>query len=115
LIGILFEKGCLHRMQVAGRPDALDSDDLVSLVSGSERQASEPAATIDVHRAGAALPMVATLLCPGKVKGIAKAIQQRGTWVDLHHAILTINAQRYGEPTSIPVPNLWGRTPLNFP
>ena len=80
-----------------------------------EGQAGILPATIDVHRAGAALPVVATLLGPGEVKGLPQAIQQGGARIDPERAALAIDAQGHGDPVFVPPNRLRGRTPLYLP
>src|SRR6185437_3993601 len=114
LVGILLEEGRLHRMELTGNPDPLDGDDLVLLVSDGEREAGILPAAIDMHRAGAALPVIAALLCPGELEGLAQAIKQGGAWIDLHYATLAVDVQRDDEPASVLIRKLGSCTPLDM-
>jgi hypothetical protein len=46
-----------------------------------------------MHRTGAALPVIATLLRSGEDYGLTDAIEQRRPWVDAEFAILAVDAQ----------------------
>ena len=67
LIGIASKKSRLHRVQCVRRDEALDGCDLMSVVHEGEVETGEHALAIDVDRAGAALPMVATFFVPVSV------------------------------------------------
>ena len=78
LKSVVLEEGPLQRMQFVAVGDALDRSDVAPVDRGGERQATEHALTVDVHRAGAAQSVVAALLGAGQVQPFAQQVEQRG-------------------------------------
>ncbi len=82
-------------MQVFGLPNPFDRRDLVPFVHHRERQAAVHAPPVHVHRAGAALPVVAALLRARQVDPLPQRIQQRGPRIQpAQHIVLPVHAQR---------------------
>ncbi len=89
----MLHKRRLHRVQIARLPEAFDRRDLVLFMHRGKRQAGVHAPAIDVHRARAALAMIAALLGAGQVRALTQRIQQRRTRIHLHLQRLAIHAQ----------------------
>jgi hypothetical protein len=66
---------------------ALDGSDLIALVRNGEGQAGVDPPSIDVHRTGATLAMVAALFRARHLEIFAQRIQERNPWLD-HQAPL---------------------------
>ena len=62
LEGVVFDKGCLQRVQCVGRPQAFDGYHRIAIVHDGEREAGLDTAAVYQDRAGAALPVIAALL-----------------------------------------------------
>src|ERR1700733_7372270 len=96
LIPIVFDERRLHRMHMIRLAQSFDRCDLVVRVHHRERQARVYPPTVDVHRTGPALTVIATLLRPSQLQVLAKAVQERHTRLN-HHAIgLPVHIQRNG-------------------
>jgi hypothetical protein len=63
----------------------------------SRRQTGDDPTSIQVNRTGAALPMVATLLCTHERQSFAKKIEQRSAWVDFQSIEPTVYAHMQAE------------------
>ena len=95
LVGIAFHERRLHRMQFLRLTDALDRRDLIALVQGGEGETRKLAPAIDVHRARAALAVIASLLRTGQMQMLAQAIEQRRARIDPQIVFLAVNTERY--------------------
>src|SRR5580704_7583972 len=73
---VMLQKSGLDGMQFTILGQAFDSGDLVPLMHDGKRQARIYAASVYVHRACAALSVVATLLCARKLKVFAQRIEK---------------------------------------
>ncbi len=93
LVAIVFDKGRLHRMQVAGLAKPLDRGDLVALVHDGQRQAGVDAAAVHVDGAGSALAMVAALLSAGQADGLAQAVEERRAGVNVKIELFAVNLE----------------------
>jgi hypothetical protein len=62
LVSVLFNKCCLHWVKLPWLPDPFDRCDHIVLVHRCKGQARINPAPVDMHRAGAALAMIASLL-----------------------------------------------------
>ncbi len=98
LVGVLLEKGRLHRVQPSGRAEPFDGDDLVAALHRCQRQAGVRAPAVDVDGAGAALAVVAALLGPGEMERLAQAIEQGHARVDAHLSLLSVHSQVERQP-----------------
>ena len=74
--------------------NTLNGRDLIALVQSGEGEARKLAAAIDVHRARAALPVIASLLRTGEMQMLAQAIEQRRAWIDAQVMLLAVNTKR---------------------
>src|SRR4029077_4065446 len=79
---VMTQKGRLHGAQIPGHAEALDGDDVVVLVHDRQRQTGIDASTVDKHRAGSALTVIAALLRAGKRQMFAQGIKHRGPRVE---------------------------------
>ena len=94
LVPIMSDKGGLHRMQCARRAQALDGGDFFAVVHQRQAEARVHAPAIDMHRAGAALTVIAAFLCAGEGDGLANTIQQRRARIDSKVVVFAVNPQR---------------------
>ena len=78
---MLDERG-LHRMHVLRRAEPLDGGDVVSLMHDHQRQTGVDPASVDDHRAGTTLAVVATLFGTGEVEMFAQRIEKSCSSVD---------------------------------
>jgi hypothetical protein len=60
-----------------------------------EREAAVDALSIDDHRAGAALPLVAALLGPCQPEMLTQRIEQSYAWIEIESAAPAIDSQRH--------------------
>ena len=74
---VVLDERLLQRMQRSSLRQPLDRRDLSAVLHDRERQAGIDPPTVDQHRAGAALPVVAALLCSGQAETIAERVEQR--------------------------------------
>jgi len=96
LIGIAFHKRRLHRVHFLRLTDALYGCDLIALVQGGEGETRKLALAIDVHRARAALAVIASLLRAGQVQMFTQTIEQRRARIDSQFIFLSIHPQGDG-------------------
>ena len=94
LEGILIDEGLLHRMQLAvcARPSIVVM--LRPCAADRERQAGQYAAAIEQHRAGAALPVVATFLRSGEAEVLAQRVEQRAFEIECVPVFVAIDLER---------------------
>src|SRR5207247_7828488 len=83
LQSIMAHKRGLHRVEIAVFFQTLDGRDLVARMHRGERQAAVDALSIDDHRAGAALSLVAALLRTGQPEMLAQRIEQRYARIEI--------------------------------
>jgi hypothetical protein len=83
-------------MQRPGLSDAFDGGDFVTIVHHREGQAGIDPLAIDVHRAGAALAVVAAFLRAGQEKVFTQAVEERRARVDAQPMLDAIDAQAQG-------------------
>jgi hypothetical protein len=93
LEGVAFDESALHWMEPLAVRQPLDCGDLVVLVGDRKREAGKGSATVDVHRAGAALPVVAALLAARQAEMVAQHVKQCHPRIKTHLAPLTVDAQ----------------------
>src|SRR5262249_29386155 len=74
----------LHRVEGVAFGEALDRRDLRALDGDGEEQTRGDAPTVDEHRAGAALSLVATFLRAGQAHALAEGVEERRADVDAH-------------------------------
>src|SRR6476620_8008711 len=86
----------LHWVKIAAFFQALDGRYLVARMHHGERQAAVDALSIDDHRAGAALPLVATLLRTGQPEMLTQRIEQRYARIEIESMTPSIDSQRHG-------------------
>ena len=72
---------------------AFDRRDLVAVVHGGEAQARIHAPAVDMHRARAALAVVASFLRSGQMQVLAEAIEQRRARIELQIVLLAVHTQ----------------------
>jgi hypothetical protein len=98
LEGVLFEEGGLHGMQRAIRPGKpLHGGDGAAVSLSGKRQAGQHALAVDMHGAGAALALVATLLGAGQVETITQGVEQRHTRLDLKVVVMSVDVEMDGD------------------
>src|SRR5207342_1380760 len=78
LKAVMGNEGLLQGVEFAIRSKPFDGRDLGAVFHDGERQAGDDAPSIDEHRAGAALAVVATLLGSGEIEIFAERIEQGG-------------------------------------
>jgi hypothetical protein len=66
-------------------------------VHGHKAEAGIHPPAVDVHRAGAALAVVATLLGAGQVQMVTQAVQQRGAGVQLQRFQPAVDLHAHGD------------------
>jgi hypothetical protein len=87
------ERG-LHGMQDVAVRHALDGEHIGAVAVQGQGQARIDPSTIEIHRAGAALTAIATLLGAGQMQTLAQKIEQRDTRVvELDLTSFTVNGQ----------------------
>ena len=74
--------------------DAFDGCDLIALVHSGEGETRKLTPSIDVHRARAALAVIASLLRAGQVQVLTETIEQRRARIDSQIIFLAIHTQR---------------------
>src|SRR5437868_12662929 len=84
----------LHRMQRCCRRQAFDGGDPAALRLKGEHEAGVDAAAVDVHRARAALPVIAAFLGSHESHAFAKRIEKAYTrlYVDLYLTAIDLAA-----------------------
>jgi hypothetical protein len=85
----------LHRVQPLGRAQSLDRGDAVALVHHGEAQARIDPPSVDVHRARAALAMIASFFGSSQMQMLAQAIQKSRARIDPKIVLLAVNSKRY--------------------
>jgi hypothetical protein len=80
-------------MELTGSPQSLDCRDIVALVHHGERKTGIDTLATDMHGAGAALPMIATLFCPGEVQMFAQQVEKRRPVVNVKLMPLAIDGE----------------------
>ena len=93
LKAVMLDEGRLHRMQILAVGEPFDRGDGLAVVHHRERQAGVDAASIDQHRAGAALTVVATFLRAGQREMLTQCIEQRGARVQVERMRVTVDRE----------------------
>jgi hypothetical protein len=83
-------------MKLAVFREAFDGGDFILLVHHREGEAGIDAPSIHVHRAGATLPVIASLFCAEEAKILAQRIEQRHARLDLELMDLPVDFQLDG-------------------
>src|SRR3984885_9198903 len=91
LVAVVFHERCLHGVQVSGLAESFDGGDLVPFVHDGQRQTGVDAAAVHVDGAGSALAVVATFLGAGQTDGLAQAVEQRSTRIDVEIELFSVN------------------------
>ena len=101
----------LHRVQPVGLRQALDSRHPGSRGGDRQSKARIDTPAVDQHRAGAALPVVATLFGAGELQVLAQRIEERDARVEaeLMIAAVDLEANRNGRCTVIRPRGVHGR------
>jgi hypothetical protein len=73
LEAVMFDEGCLDRMQIIARCEPIDRGDGLSVVHHCKGQTRDDAVSFDQHRAGSALAVIATLFRTGQREVFSKA------------------------------------------
>ena len=94
LEAIVFDERGLHGMHLVGRAETFDGRDAVAFVHHREREAGVDAASVDDHRAGATLAVIATFLGAGEVQVVAQRVEQRGARVELERVRFAVHLER---------------------
>ena len=82
LVAIMPDERGLQRMQRIGRAQSFDGRDIASFVHDRQSEAGVDTLSVEDHRAGAALAMIAPFLCSGEMQVFAQRIEQRGPRVE---------------------------------
>ena len=94
LEAVVVDEGLLHRMQDAVRASqALDGGDRLALHRHRQGQAGQHSASIDVHGAGPALALVATLLGAGQAEMLAQGVEQGGARIERQAMVASVDDQ----------------------
>ena len=75
-------------------PEPFDGGNAVAFVHDREREAGIDAASVDDHRAGATLSVVATFFGAGEMQMVTQRIEQRGARVELQRARFAVHVER---------------------
>ena len=75
----MLDQGGLHWVQVVGCTQALDGRDVGAFMHDRERQTRVDAPSLDDHRAGAALTVIAALFAACQMQMLAQRVEQRGS------------------------------------
>src|ERR1700736_5547072 len=78
----MLDKSCLQRVQMVALGETLDSRDGLSVVHYRKRQAGVDATSLNQHRAGAALAVIAPLLRTRLREMFTQRIQQCRAWIE---------------------------------
>jgi len=91
----VIDEGLLHGMEraVGGKP--LDRGDLGTVLHDDERQARYDTASVDEHRAGAALAVIAALLGAGQIEAVPQRIEQGRPRRDLEQPFDAVDDEPY--------------------
>src|SRR3984893_4604807 len=95
LQSVMAHKCGLHRVEIAVFFQTLDGRDLVARMHHGKRQAAVDALSIDDHRTGAALSLVAALLRAGQAEMLAQCIEQRYARIEIESMAPSIDSQRH--------------------
>src|SRR5262245_6566264 len=101
-------------MQLAIRRQPFDGRDLGAPLHDGKREARKDTSSVDEHRAGAALTVVAALLGSGEAEIFAKSIEQGSPRPKLHAALDAIYAEGHLE-LRCQTPLGWLVSRLRFP
>src|SRR5262249_29730773 len=89
---VLDERG-LHRVQTAAIGQAFDGGNARAFGLHGQREARVHPATVDVDRAGAALPVIAALLGSGEAEPLAQGVEQGDARLERQSMLLPVDAQ----------------------
>jgi hypothetical protein len=67
----MLNESCLHRVKVAGLAETFDCDDFGGLLHRSKGEAAVHTSTVDMHGAGATLPVITSLFGSCQVQRFA--------------------------------------------
>ena len=90
---VTIDKRLLQRMQPLRAGHTFDSGDSSALSGHRQDQAGVRPPAVEQHRAGAALPVITTLLCPHQVKVLSHRVQQGGAIVQLQVVRTSVDSQ----------------------
>ena len=111
---VVIDEGLLHRMKVTTRArQPFNGQHRTSVRLHSWRQARHDPAAVQMHRAGAALTVIATLLPAGEIQVFAQQIKQRGARIDCHRPRLAIDGQRHADAFCFTACALVGSLPID--
>jgi hypothetical protein len=83
LKSVVLQESRLYWVKFAILGQAFDCGYLIALMHDREGEARIHAPSVDVNRASAALPVVASLFGAEKPEVLAQGVQQRDTWLNL--------------------------------
>ena len=86
LIPVMLDECRLHRVHMLRGPETFDRGHVVVLMHDRKRETGVDAPTIDNHRAGAALTVVAAFLGAGQMQMLAQRVEQGGPCVEFERA-----------------------------
>src|SRR5258705_7633201 len=92
-------------MQIVALGKTLDGRDRLSVMHHRKRQTGVDAASVNQHRAGAALAVIAPLLRTGQREMFTQRIQQCRAWIERQRmrAAVDLKRHRYGRLWRCPV------------
>ncbi len=95
----------LHRVQLAAVGEAFNRCNLLAFGGGGEGQAGVHALAVDMHRARAALAMVAAFFAAGQADMLAERVEKRRARVEVQLVIDAVDVERVRpglETTEVP-------------
>ena len=100
----------LHRVEVVTVRQAFDGGDVVVGVHHREREAAVDALPVDDHCAGAALPVIASLLGAGEREMLTQRVEQCGARIERQMFAATVDLKSDGHAVlrrlaPVPAPN----------
>jgi hypothetical protein len=96
LVAVEVEEGLLHGMQPLTVRHPFDGGDLASLGGDGELQTGDGPASVEQHRAGAALALIAAFLGTGEIETLTQRVEQGGATVDGQRVLLAVDVQGDG-------------------
>src|SRR5438477_9209034 len=90
LISVMRQKRRLHWIEIFRLAETFNRGDLIVFVHGGKDEARVHPSPIDVHRAGAALPVVASLFRSREMQIFAETIEQCRARIDSQIVILSV-------------------------
>jgi hypothetical protein len=84
----------LHGMEIFRLAESFNRRDLIALVHRGKDETRIHPPAVDVHRASAALAVIASLLRSGEMEVLAETIEKRGARIDPKIVLLPVDPKR---------------------